>query len=377
MEGNKDESEKCIELALKYLNEGNTEKAMKFLEKAEKLFPTDRAKDILDLLKKLNDSTSPNNNKNCQGEMHGSPTFRRRKLSGSRTLEEPKERMKVEYTQEQVEAVQRIKQCKNYYEILGVTKDAGESDLKKQYRKLALQFHPDKNKTPGAAEAFKAIGNAFAILSDTEKRKQYDLYGSEEAQARRQQSRTFQDGYYEYSRGFEADMSAEELFNMFFGGGFPSGGVYVRRGNRWHSNRQQNEAHNDQSGHSVLLQMMPILILVCLSLMSSFFVSEPAYSLVRSSKYIYERKTSNLKVPFYVKENFASEYQGSIRRIETQVEGEYVTNLRTSCFRERNYKESMIWRAHSFRDRDLEEKAKRLGTPSCESLNDLYSRQGG
>lgn len=51
----------------------------------------------------------------------------------------------------------RIKKSKDFYEILGVSKDAGESEIKKQYRKLALQFHPDKNKAPGATEAFKGI----------------------------------------------------------------------------------------------------------------------------------------------------------------------------------------------------------------------------
>lgn len=64
----------------------------------------------------------------------------------------------IDYTQEQVEAVNKIKKCKDYYEILGVSKDSTDSDIKKAYKKLALQFHPDKNKAPGSAEAFKAIG---------------------------------------------------------------------------------------------------------------------------------------------------------------------------------------------------------------------------
>lgn len=51
----------------------------------------------------------------------------------------------------------RIKKCKDYYEILNVTKEATDSDIKKSYKKLALQLHPDKNKAPGAAEAFKGL----------------------------------------------------------------------------------------------------------------------------------------------------------------------------------------------------------------------------
>ncbi len=117
--------------------------------------------------------------------------------------------------------------------MLGVSKDAGESELKKSYRKLALQFHPDKNKAPGAAEAFKAIGNAFAVLSDTEKRRQYDLYGPEVANGNsgghHHHHRRGRGGFYENdpTHGFEADMTAEEIFNMFFGGGFPSQTVCV------------------------------------------------------------------------------------------------------------------------------------------------------
>lgn len=377
MDGNKDESERCIDLAQKFINEGKHEKALKYLYKAEKLYPSSRAKDLIELLQKLNGTANYQRNEEepkSTENKHNSPSFRRRKSGVSASANEDGSNQKTEFSKDQVESVKRIKQCKDYYEILGVSKDAGESELKKQYRKLALQFHPDKNKTPGAAEAFKAIGNAFAVLSDPEKRKQYDMYGSEEVQ-RRQSYANRADGYYDYSRGFEGDISAEELFNMFFGGGFTSGNVYVRRGNQWHQHRQQSEVRQENS-YSVLLQMMPILVLICLSLMSSFFVSDPPYSLSRTSKYLYERKTNSLRVPYFVKENFASEYQGSIRRIESQVEEEYITNLRASCFRERNYKESMIWRARNFRDRELEEKARSLRTPSCQTLNELYTDRG-
>lgn len=77
------------------------------------------------------------------------PELRKRKTSETELTQE--------FSKEQVDAVKRIKQCKDYYEILGITKDATDTDLKKAYRKLALQFHPDKNKCPGAAEAFKGI----------------------------------------------------------------------------------------------------------------------------------------------------------------------------------------------------------------------------
>lgn len=71
---------------------------------------------------------------------------------------------KVEYTKEQNECVKRIRKCKDYYEILGITKEATDSDIKKSYKKLALQLHPDKNKAPDAAEAFKSEYNIYFDL---------------------------------------------------------------------------------------------------------------------------------------------------------------------------------------------------------------------
>ena len=68
---------------------------------------------------------------------------------------------------------------KDYYSILGVTRDASDDDLKKSYRKLALKWHPDKNKSPEAEEKFKEVSEAYEILSDPKKREIFDKYGED------------------------------------------------------------------------------------------------------------------------------------------------------------------------------------------------------
>ena len=71
------------------------------------------------------------------------------------------------------------KETRDYYEVLGVSRDADEKCIKKAYHKLAMEWHPDRNKSPDAAERFKEIATAYAILSDREKRSHYDRYGME------------------------------------------------------------------------------------------------------------------------------------------------------------------------------------------------------
>lgn len=92
---------------------------------------------------------------------------------------------------------------RDYYEVLGVPKNSEKGDIKNAYRKLALQYHPDRNKSPGAEERFKEISEAYAVLSDEDKRKRYDTYGHV--------------GSEEVFRGSEANF--EEIFkDMGFGG---------------------------------------------------------------------------------------------------------------------------------------------------------------
>ena len=66
---------------------------------------------------------------------------------------------------------------KDYYEVLGVSKDASDDEIKSAFRKLAKKYHPDVSKEPDAAEKFKEAQEAYAVLSDKEKRSQYDRFG--------------------------------------------------------------------------------------------------------------------------------------------------------------------------------------------------------
>ena len=72
-----------------------------------------------------------------------------------------------------------MKMGKDYYSILGVKKGASDEELKRAYRKLALKYHPDKNKAAGAEEKFKEIGEAYDVLSDPKKKQVYDQFGEE------------------------------------------------------------------------------------------------------------------------------------------------------------------------------------------------------
>merc|ERR1711971_1324085 len=79
----------------------------------------------------------------------------------------------------QVSLKRAFKMGKDYYAILNVKKGASDDELKKAYRKSALKYHPDKNKSTGAEEKFKEVAEAYDVLSDNKKRQIYDQFGED------------------------------------------------------------------------------------------------------------------------------------------------------------------------------------------------------
>ncbi len=113
-------------------------------------------------------------------------------------------------------------QKRDYYEVLGVNKNATNDEIKKAFRKAAKQYHPDLNKDdPTAAEKFKECNEAYSVLSDADKRRKYDQFGFagvDPSYAAGQGG-----GYGGGGYGFDGDIDLGDIFSSFFGGGFGGG----------------------------------------------------------------------------------------------------------------------------------------------------------
>ena len=117
---------------------------------------------------------------------------------------------------------------KDYYETLGVGKDASADEIKSAYRRLAKKYHPDLNKTPEAAEKFKEINEAYEVLGDDKKRANYDQYGSADGPQFQGGAGGFED-FFGGGQGFGGGFS--DIFSDFFsafGGGGGSSRVQTR-----------------------------------------------------------------------------------------------------------------------------------------------------
>jgi DnaJ domain len=268
-------------LGAEALRSGQNARAVKFLEKSLQLYPLPGVEALLNqATRKLRES------ENGPSAENGGQRPRAAARSASATSAASSNTTSMgasgrEYTEEQVKIVKHVLRSKEggrgaHYRVLGVQANATDNDLKRAYRKLALKLHPDKNSAPHADEAFKAVGLAYATLSDPQKRSIYDRYGEEDPDNRGGGGH----GGVHFRRGQE--VSPEELFNMFFGGGMPMGGGGIPGFHVYSSGfaggfggpqfrqqqaraRAQREREDPPVGLGNLLQLLPFLIIMLLS----------------------------------------------------------------------------------------------------------------
>ncbi|GLJ18842.1 hypothetical protein SUGI_0336530 [Cryptomeria japonica] len=199
----------------------------------------------------------------------------------------------MNYTEDQVEAVRKISGTQDYYIILGVDKNSSVHEIRKAYRKLSLKVHPDKNKAPGAEEAFKALSNAFNSLSNAQHRSKLKYQEEEE------------DGN-----------SSDDEFQFQF--------QYNR-----------HIIFRSLGGFKLLVLLLQILPMFLLFFVSYFPFLEPNYALQRNGPYQFSKLTKAHGVPFFVKiDYFDKEFppESSVRvGLEIQVETAYKKLLRHYC----------------------------------------------
>ncbi|KAF9914150.1 hypothetical protein BX616_008858 [Lobosporangium transversale] len=364
MEVNKDEALRCLDIAQRHLDNGNFQSARKFGLKSISLFPTPQGEAFITKVAVAEESASAsttsasasgnashrtNSSPATSGTGHSSarPTsspLRSRSTPSTAHTHKPVER---DYTPEQVAMVKTIRSSGgDFYKVLGVKKDATDTEIKKAYRRLALQMHPDKNGAPGADEAFKIVSKAFTVLSDPQKRAIFDQHGPDENKnSSVNYDRATPTGHHPfgYSRrggAYGEEISPEELFNMFFGGGgfgTPLHSTTFARPRaqqtHYHQQRQQhyrqqhqrqrqqraarnNNFNNDDfgSGLGSFIQLLPFFLLILVTLTSSLFSSDSSYSSSSSpsnsiltdfslrpkDQYTTARHTTIRNVPYFV-----------------------------------------------------------------------------
>lgn len=321
------------------------------------------------------------------------------------------------YTEAQLSVVAQVLKSKEggrgaHYRVLGIPHNADDAAIKKAYRQLALKLHPDKNSAPHADEAFKAVGLAYATLSDGQKRRIYDMSGEEDPDNRGGGARRGNGG----GPNFHGqEVSPEDIFNMFFGGGMPPGAGGGGPGFRVYSSgfgpgmafggmnpngmraRQQRQRQHQQQQHAdgilgSVSQLLPLLFI----LLFTFFnmTSNDDSGAATANKYFsltpvkphtnpLATKITNVKdIPFYVSDQFLrtiarDRYQ--LSQVERMVERGYEKYLVEECKNQKTYKRRLEKRAAATRSSlsdveraNLAKKAEEFELTRCIELEDLF-----
>jgi len=315
-EAKKDAAAQAYTLGLKAFKQKNFERAEKYLKKSLNYHRTREAQHLLSNIETLK-AKQQRHRKQRQNTPQYQPP---KQQAPSVTVKDPE--------------IRRIINEKDYYALFSIEQDfSEEKNLTKKYRKLAMKFHPDRNKKPGAEDAFKKIASAYECLKDPQKRRLYDQYGTD-APELRQMNNQFH------------HMHPEDIIRMF---GFTNF-------NRPHGGGDQETAE-DQNPLGRLLSFLPLLVILGYSFLSNSTYQEPVeFSLFRTAEFSIARQHSDEGIEFFVDRRFGRKAQtrpNYLRNIEDSVEGKYLEKLHKDCNSERKLKQKRIIEASKSRGENM------------------------
>lgn len=319
-----------------------------------------------------------------------------------------------------VETVERILKAKEggrgaHYRVMGIAPNATETEIKKAYRKTAIKVHPDKNSAPHADEAFKAVGLAYATLSDSQKRAIYDRYGEEDPDNRGGGMGGMRRGPGGVNFRPGQEVNPEDIFNMFFGGGMGGmhrgpGGVHFSTnfgGNGFRQQQQQQQRRRpgqrpqepDPPGLANLIQLLPFLVIMLLSFfnmnndysggdggsgngnnkspgLNRYFTLHSVDPFVNP---LQTKLTAVKDIPYFVDTKFMrtlyrDRYQ--LAQVERMVERAYENYLVDECNNQRRHKKSLLKEAQDKATEEEIEVARRTAEKfelfRCVELNEIF-----
>jgi len=339
------EAEKCLKYAELAMQDKDYEDAKKSILKSLKLKTTEKGYKLLAECEAKINSGHVKDRKNSNARQQESSPQQSSSNEQQNTQEIPKEAKneesspeqknddnkntekkeeKQEATDEDIQLCSEIMGKTNYYEILGVDKNASEEEIKKQYKKLALKLHPDKNHAPQATEAFKKVAQALACLTNPDKRRIYDEHGNEE---------NFRTHYREYFRD-EEELDPEDLFDLLFNGRInPERRARRRAGAQYRQGPMPAQAMQ-RGKWFMLIQFVPFILMLVLTMVTQYRGgSDPGFSLEWNEKYAVKRNIPSFDIVYYVTPKFEETYNNpeKLQALETEVKKHFAEYLYKEC----------------------------------------------
>ena len=267
---------------------------------------------------------------------------------------------------------EKIIKSHDYYEILGVKNGASEDELKKAYKKKAIKFHPDKNHSSKAEEAFKRISTAYTTLTDPKKKEIYDKYGSEEQ---------FREKYYqEHQQQFnEQEIDPFDIFEAFFSGNDIN--EVLRRKRNFQTRQNNNNINPKYAKFLPFIQFIPFILMFLSYYLPVLLQEKKYYDFEMSYDFPYKRNTYKNKITYFIGNDFIQKFNNlnDIRIQENEIEKKYFNYLEEKCTENQKYRHQLeikkkYYKEGSYYRSLIDKELSKLDSTACDKLTEYKEK---